>query len=99
MLPERILKNYIIEEDVDNRGNRLYLIKRKISGIPTRFISDDIPLRYQQNNSLDEAESSLFRYLTLEVGIVPRLINKNNRIFSINKNLFYPFWFRFPKST
>lgn len=71
-LPVKILKKYVIIENTDDRGNRLFILKKNIrKGFKNIYTSDGIPHKYQQNNTLESAESSLRDYLINEVGIKP----------------------------
>ena len=71
--PDYILKQFIIEERQFKDGNRMFLIKKKLKSYfwRVRFKTNDIPHRYQQNNTLEEAQESIKEYLVQELGIHP----------------------------
>jgi len=71
-LPTKVLKKFVIFENTDERGNRLFIIKKRYrKGIKIIFTSENIPHKYQQNNSLEEAESSLRKYIINDLKIRP----------------------------
>lgn len=75
-LPKEELKKFIIKEYHDEKGNRLFLIKKKLpynqrTSYYKKFSTKDIPHKYQQNNTLEEASDSIRNYLIEEMGIVP----------------------------
>jgi len=73
--PEFILKQFRIEESSDSKGNRLFLIKKRDISYVLRkkYKTGKIPHKYQQNNTLEEAQESLKQYLTQEIGIHPQV--------------------------
>jgi len=71
--PTYLLKQFRIESFSDENGNRLFLIKKRDKSylLRKRYKTLDIPHKYQQNNTLEEAQTSLKKYLTQEFGLSP----------------------------
>jgi len=94
-LPEKILKEFIILEDRHSDGNRLFIIKRKVpfnkrGMLKKKYTSKNIPHKYQQNNTLEEANLSIRNYLIEVEGIVPSdTYGKSISIFSRLSLLFF----------
>lgn len=75
-LPHDILKKFIIVEHDDELGNRLFIIKKEIpfnerTNYYRKHSSKDIPHKYQQNISLEDASNSIRNYIIEEMGIKP----------------------------
>ena len=70
---EYILKQFVIEEKIMDDGHSLFLIKKKRKSYfwKHRYHTKNIPHRYQQNNTLEEAQESIKVYLVQELGIHP----------------------------
>lgn len=71
--PQYILKQFRIESVSDEKGNRLFLIKKREMSylLRKKYKTGQIPHKYQQNNTLEEAEESLKQYLIQELGLSP----------------------------
>ena len=71
--PQFILSQFIIEEKQMEDGHRLFLIKKKEGSYIwlKKYKTGDIPHKYQQNNTLFEAQESIKQYLIQELGILP----------------------------
>jgi hypothetical protein len=81
--PQYLLKQFIIEEKHDEDGNRLFLIKKRDRSFiwKKKYNTDKIPHKYQQNNSLEEAHTSITRYLTEVLGVHPEVHQHHSRSF------------------
>ena len=81
--PQYLLKQFRIETISDEKGNRLFLIKKKDrSYILTHvYKTGNIPHKYQQNNTLQEAEESLKQYLIQELGVHPEVHSHHQESF------------------
>lgn len=82
-LPNDVLKKFIIIENSDESGNRLFLIKKfipfnKRTSFHKRYSSKGIPHKYQQNNTMEECQKSIRKYIINEMGIEPSIENYNN---------------------
>ena len=73
--PQYLLKQFRIESVSDEKGNRLFLIKKKEKSyiLRVKYKTGKIPHKYQQNNTLQEAEESLKQYLIQELGVHPQV--------------------------
>lgn len=86
-LPHKVLKKFIIVENNDELGNRLFIIKKQVpfnerTNYYRKHSSKDIPHKYQQNNSLEEASNSIRQYVIEEMCIEPNLkINQTQDYF------------------
>lgn len=71
--PQYLLKQFIIEEKKFKDGHRLFLIKKKKKSFIfwKKYETLNIPHKYQQNNTLMEAQESIKQYLIQEVGVRP----------------------------
>ena len=77
-LPKNILKRFIIEENELKDSNRLFLIKKRVpirdwKKYKKKYTTKGIPHKYQQNNTLEEASTSVRHYIIDEMGITPSL--------------------------
>ena len=81
--PQYLLKQCIIEEKHDEEGHRLFLIKKRSGSFiwKKKYNTDKIPHKYQQNNSLEEAQNSIMKYLTEEIGVHPEVHQHHSRSF------------------
>ena len=75
-LPKTELKKFIVVENNDSFGNRLFIIKKIIpfnqrTSYNKKYSTKDIPHKYQQNNTLEEASNSIRKFLIEEEGITP----------------------------
>jgi hypothetical protein len=81
--PQYILTQFIIEEKEVENGHRLFLIKKKEGSYiwMKKYKTGDIPHKYQQNNTLFEAQESIKRYLIEELGIHPEIHQHHRKSF------------------
>ena len=81
--PQFILSQFIIEEKQMEDGHRLFLIKKKEGSYIwlKKYTTGDIPHKYQQNNTLEEAEESLKQYLIQELGVHPEVHSHHQKSF------------------
>ncbi len=81
--PQYILKQFRIEEVSDEKGNRLFLIKKRSNSylLRKKYKTGQIPHKYQQNNTLEEAQESLKQYLIQELGVHPLVHSHHQKSF------------------
>lgn len=81
--PQYLLKQFRIESFTDSEGNRLFLIKKRERSLMLKhkFKTGNIPHKYQQNNTLQEAEESLKQYLIQELGVHPEVHSHHRKSF------------------
>jgi hypothetical protein len=75
-LPKDIIKKFIVVETPDHTGNRLFIIKKYIpfnerKTYYKKYSTKDIPHKYQQNNTLEEASNSIRNFIIEELKIEP----------------------------
>lgn len=81
--PQYLLQQFRIESISDDKGNRLFLIKKKDKSyvLKHKYKTGNIPHKYQQNNTLEEAEESLKQYLIQELGVHPEVHSHHQKSF------------------